>query len=116
MYEFNEVSAGAAVQITRAAPMFDHLVEAVLAERTPEGKPAVAGGALRERLDWFFPEFRELYFQLLREHLGADLTRVLSALSDDSVQLYFRSLQSMQPELRERLQRLGQRMASALGG
>lgn len=122
-----DVSARAAIQITRAAPLFDHLVDAVLehyTSRTPT-RPAAAGNvlakndpiplaALRERLDWFFPQFRDLYFELLREQLGRDLSLVLGALQDERVQRFLRALETMRPALLRSMQQLGREMANAL--
>ena len=67
---------------------------------------------LRERLDAFFPEFRQLYGGLLVKHIGPErLPEVLAALDDEAVQLYFRALQAMEPELVGGLQSLSKRMA-----
>lgn len=120
-----DVSARAAIQITRAAPLFDHLVDAVLEHRTSRvrTRPAAAGNAqsdaarldaLRERLDWFFPQFRDLYFELLREQLGPDLSIVLDALRDERVQRFLRALETMHPALLHALQQLGREMTHAL--
>jgi len=124
MSKTREVSARSAVQVTRAAPHFDRLVDAVLAEWDSSGSPGSGRRAVnarvenqrRERLDWFFPEFLDLYFGLLREYLGPDLMRVLTALGDDWVQLYFRRMQAMQPDFVFRMQQLGCRMAASLRG
>jgi len=121
-----DVSARAAIQITRAAPLFDRLVDAVLEHRTSRAttRPAAATplaqndpaqlDALRERLDWFFPQFRDLYFELLREQLGADLSPVLSAMKDERVQRFLRALDTMRPALLCSLQQLGREMTNAL--
>ncbi|HEU4576706.1 MAG TPA: hypothetical protein VFS67_00530 [Polyangiaceae bacterium] len=117
-----DVSARAAIQITRAAPLFDRLVDAVLDHRTSRvsTRPAAAGHdpaqlvALRERLDWFFPQFRDLYFELLREQLGSDLSSVLGALKEEQVQRFLRALESMRPALLCGMQRLGREMSNAL--
>jgi hypothetical protein len=116
------LTAEAAVQVTRAAPLFDrladHLVERLRErlERRAALDPSLEHAelsALRERLDGFFPEFCALYGGLLVKHLGAESPRVIAALRDDSAQLYFRALQAMQAELWGGLERLGDRMAHA---
>ena len=112
-----------AIQITRAAPLFDRLVGAVVEHRASLATQQRAGGSLgtgserdvlRERLDWFFPKFRDLYFKLLRQHVGSELPEVLAALSDETIQRYLRALESMQPALLHCLEQLGQEMVSAL--
>jgi hypothetical protein len=112
-----------AIQITRAAPLFDRLAGAVLEHRATLATQQRAGGSdcsgsephvLRERLDWFFPKFRDLYFNLLRQHVGSDLPEVLAALNDEPIQRYLRALESMQPALLHCLEQLGQEMVSAL--
>jgi hypothetical protein len=116
------LTAEAAVQVTRAASLFDrladHLVQQLLARleyRAEAGSASAPAelAALRERLDSFFPEFRQLYGGLLVKHLGAESARVIAALQGDCAQRYFRALQEMQPELVGGLERLGDRMALA---
>jgi hypothetical protein len=115
-------TAEAAVQVTRAAPLFDRLADTMVArvedrlpERHDESLRAQALRALRERLDAFYPEFRMLYGGLLVKHLGPEQApRVLAALEDDSVQHYFRAVHEMQPELWGGLERLADRMALAV--
>lgn len=111
-----EDMARAAVQLTRAAPLFDRLVDHVLAEPSlfaPRG--AAEDPALRECLDRFFPEFRRLYGRLLLEHLGpSDAPAVLSALKQESVQRYLRALRDMEPQLCAGLNELGEAMTHAL--
>ena len=107
---------GLAVRLTRAAPLFDRLVEHVLAGSDPPPALGVAEqrGA-REFLDRFFPEFRRMYGQLLVQHLGpSDAQRSLAALDQEPVQQYFRALQSMEAELCAGLNQLGEKMALAL--
>jgi len=116
-------TAEAAVQVTRAAPLFDRLADTLVARTGDriQNRQESAGvskhaelRALRERLDAFFPEFRLLYGSLLVKHLGTEQApRVLAALEDDSVQRYFRALQDMQAELFGGLERLADRMALA---
>lgn len=111
-----------AVQIIRVAPLFDRLVDAVLEQRTsPLPTDAMTGArdparqdALRERLDWFFPRFRDLYFELLRTQLGADLPCVLGALQDEHVQRFLRAVETMHPALLRCMDQLGREMAVAL--
>lgn len=115
--------ADAAVQITRAAPLFDRLADHLVAQlresyAQEDAEQALAQradlGALREKLDAFFPEFRRLYGGLLVKHLGPERApRVIAALNDESVQLYFRAVQSMEAELQRALERLGERMVFA---
>ncbi|MEO8178969.1 MAG: hypothetical protein ABI895_09070 [Deltaproteobacteria bacterium] len=117
------VSAEAAVQVTRAAPLFDRLADNLVArtgdrihnrQQADEVSKHAELRALRERLDAFFPEFRLLYGSLLVKHLGTEQApRVLAALEDDRVQRYFRALQDMQAELLGGLERLADRMALA---
>ena len=119
----SDMMARTAVQITRAAPLFDQLVNVLLPHRHDEiaGWSAAEGGkrdptaaelsALRERLDGYFPEFSRLYLTLLRQHLGPNLPVVLAALSNEFVQTYFRALASMEPELISALQKLADKMA-----
>jgi len=116
-------SAEAAVQVTRAAPLFDRLADTLVArtsdrirnrQQTDEVSKHAELRALRERLDAFFPEFRLLYGSLLVKHLGTEQApRVLAALEDDCVQRYFRALSDMQAELLGGLERLADRMALA---
>lgn len=116
-------AAEAAVQVTRAAPLFDRLadnlvsqVDANLPSQGP-GLPPERGSqlaSLREQLDGFFPEFRQLYGGLLLKHIGEERAPVvLAALSDETIQVYFRALKAMEPELIGGLQRLHERMAFA---
>jgi|SRR6185295_19792627 len=124
MTHLPEPCAQTAIQITRAAPLFDRLAHQVVEHRvslelsqrgTPGGSRAnVQVDALRERLDWFFPQFRDLYFNLLRQHIGPDLPAVLRALNDESVQRYLRALEAMRPALLHALLQLGQQMSISL--
>jgi hypothetical protein len=122
MSHIPDPSARTAIQITRAAPLFDRLAEAVVEHRSSlEASQRGQGSAappqlhvLRERLDWFFPQFRDLYLNLLRQHIGPDLPAVLRALNDESVQRYLRALQAMQPALSHALQQLGREMSTSL--
>lgn len=117
-------TAEAAVQVTRAAPIFDRLAATMVArvedrlqrrEQNDESLRVQALRALRERLDAFYPEFRMLYGGLLVKHLGTEQApQVLAALEDDSVQHYFRALHEMQSELWGGLERLADRMAMAV--
>ena len=118
-----DVCPHTAIQITRAAPLFDRLAGAVVEHRSSLSRHRIAAGSpcndsdhvlLRERLDWFFPKFRDLYFNLLRQHVGSDLPDVLAALSDETIQRYLRALESMQPALLRCLEQLGQEMVSAI--
>src|SRR5262245_63508903 len=90
-------AAAAAVRVTRAAALFDRLIATLLAQPLPsdasgsELAPA-AQMELRERLDAFFPEFRQLYGGLLVKHIGARcLPSVLAALDSEAVQIYFKA-------------------------
>jgi hypothetical protein len=124
MTHLPDTSARTAVQITRAAPLFDRLAEAVIehhASLEASQRGAALGSranarldALRERLDWFFPQFRDLYFTLLHQHIGPDLPAVLHALNDESVQRYLRALEAMRPSLLRALQQLGREMSTSL--
>ena len=90
----HQTTAAAAVRVTRAAALFDRLVATLLAHldpaaqdpAAPEGPGAQDSGGgdqaeLRERLDAFFPEFRQLYGSLLLKHIGPSwLPEVLEAL------------------------------------
>jgi hypothetical protein len=118
-----DVCSLTAIQIIRAAPLFDRLVDAVLEYRSsqlPTRRTAAVqnraelDAALRERLDWFFPRFRDLYFDLLRGQLGSDLSSVLEALQDERVQRFLRAVETMRPALLGRMQQLGREMAAAL--
>jgi hypothetical protein len=110
-----EMTSRAAVQITRAAPLFDHLVDMLLEDSVAHshGQPTDQArlSALREQLDAHFPEFRRMYFTLLRKHVGPSLPLVLAALNDELVQRYFRALKSMEPDLMAGLQKLSEQMA-----
>jgi hypothetical protein len=110
-----EMTSRTAVQITRAAPLFDHLVDMLLLDSAPHPKGGAddqAGlSAVREQLDGHFPEFRRMYFTLLRKHVGPSLPLVLAALNDELVQRYFRALKSMEPDLMAGLQKLAEKMA-----
>jgi hypothetical protein len=115
------LTAEAAVQVTRAAALFDRLAEnlieqlsARLLRREPDAEWRQAQlRQLRERLDAFFPEFRQLYGGLLIKHLGQESARVIAALQEESAQQYFRAVQAMQAELQGGLERLCDRMSLA---
>lgn len=110
MTDDHAAAAATAVRVTRAAALFDRLLATLLAHAA-EAAPAPEQAELRERLDAFFPEFRQLYGGLLVKHIGArSLPSVLAALDAEAVQVYFRALQAMEPELLEGLQLLTQRM------
>ena len=119
-HELN-LAAEAAVQVTRAAALFDRLADNLieqLRERLErrEIDPASRHAQLRqlrERLDGFFPEFRQLYGGLLVKHLGLESGRVLAALQGEPAQLYFRAVQAMQGELQGALECLCDRMSLA---
>jgi hypothetical protein len=110
-----EMTSRAAVQITRAAPLFDHLVDMLLEDSAAHAHGQATDqaplSALREQLDGHFPEFRRMYFTLLRKHVGPSLPLVLAALNDELVQRYFRALKSMEPDLMAGLQKLAEKMA-----
>lgn len=119
----NSHSAAEAVQVTRAAPLFDRLADNLVSQvdanltshgagAPPEKSSQLA--SLREQLDGFFPEFRQLYGGLLVKHIGEERAPVvLAALSDETIQVYFRALKAMEPELIGGLQSLHERMAFA---
>jgi len=117
MTDDQAAAAAAAVRVTRAAALFDRLIATLLAQLEPEApagqsSPPAGQAELRERLDAFFPEFRQLYGGLLVKHIGARcLPSVLAALDSEAVQIYFKALQAMEPELIGGLQSLTRRMA-----
>ena len=110
------------MRVTRAAALFDRLIATLLAQVEPGSAPSpdaprFTETELRERLDAFFPEFRQLYGGLLVKHIGTPcLPGVLAALESESVQIYFRALQAMEPELIGGLQNLTRRMAVVAAG
>lgn len=112
-----QAAAAAAVRVTRAAALFDRIIATLLGPASPgaapgDGVDSAERAELRERLDAFFPEFRQLYGGLLVKHIGAQsLPAVLGALDNELVQAYFRALQAMEPELIGGLQSLTKRMA-----
>lgn len=114
-------TAEAAVRVTRAAALFDRLADDLveqLRRRLERSERSAAQRTeqlrrLRERLDAFFPEFRQLYGGLLLEHLGHDGERVIAELQNDTAQRYFRAVQAMQGELQRGLERLSDRMSLA---
>ena len=78
MMALTETRAQKAVRVTRAARIFDAMVGALVwrvrkamsvPDRADEETEA-SFRALRERLDAYFPEFRNIYGQLLVEQLG----------------------------------------------
>jgi hypothetical protein len=110
-----------AVQVTRAARLFDGVASALLPQQPRPGATipgygceSVERSQLRERLDQFFPEYRQLYFDMLQRRLGSSLPAVLAALNNELIQSYFRALESMERELIHELQQLAQRMASSI--
>lgn len=113
----DQAAATLAVRVTRAAALFDRIIATLLVPVGQASTPARAveeaeRADLRERLDAFFPEFRQLYGGLLVKHIGAQaLPAVLAALDSEAVQAYFRALQAMEPELLGGLQSLTKRMA-----
>jgi hypothetical protein len=116
-------AACAAVQITRAAPLFDQLVDVLLSHAALAGYSSnTADGAARqarlratrERLDAYYSDFQTLYFDLLSKHLGEQLPAVLDALSNDLVQAYLKAQKSMEHELIGDLQRLAEKMAAVV--
>jgi hypothetical protein len=114
-------TAEAAVQVTRAAALFDRLAENLIEQlstrlqRREQDADSLQAQLrqLRERLDAFFPEFRQLYGGLLVKHLGLESARVIAALQEESAQQYFRAVQAMQAELQGGLERLCDRMSLA---
>jgi hypothetical protein len=116
-------AARAAVQITRAAPLFDQLVDvllshAALAACASNPKDGAAHQArlraTRDRLDAHYSEFQGLYFQLLRKYIGERLPAVLDALNNDLVQVYIKAQKSMEHELISELERLAEKMLSVV--
>lgn len=115
-----EGAARAAVQITRAAPLFDQLVDMLLTQAalaSDAGHPLHDAArqahlrAAREQLDAHYPEFQRLYYELLHKHLDRQLPAVLAALNSELVQTYFKAQKAMEAELIDELQRLAEKMA-----
>lgn len=108
MMALTETRAQKAVRVTRAARIFDAMVSALLwrvrkamsvPDRADEETEA-SFRALRERLDAHFPEFRDIYGQLLVDQLGeAHADGVLAHLEAPPLQAYFRASAAIEAEL-----------------
>jgi hypothetical protein len=117
-----ESAARTAVRITRAAPLFDQLVDMLLshvalAAHSTSSTDAARRAELlgtRARLDAHYPEFQRIFFELLHKHLGQRLPEVLAALDHELVQAYLVAQTSMEEELISELEGLAERMASDL--
>jgi len=103
-----ETRAQKAVRVTRGARIFDALVAALLwrvrkAMSVPDQadeETEASFRALRERLDAHFPEFRDIYGNLLVERLGAaHADGVLAHLETPPLQAYFRASAAIESEL-----------------
>lgn len=117
-----ESDAATAVNLTRAATIFDGIANAWIAQvRRAMGVPERAAQdierellRLRARLDRLYPEYQQVFGGLLLEHIGREHVRsVLAALRAEPVQEYFRATPRMDAELQEILIDLAQRMSLA---
>lgn len=116
-----ESQASVAVQLTRAATVFDGIANGLIATLrsaiggTPErARPDIEGELLRirARLDGLYPEFQQLFGGLLLEHVGRQhAPSVLAALRSEPAQEYFRVAPRIDAELQALLLDLGQRMS-----
>jgi hypothetical protein len=116
-------TAATLVQLTRAASIFDRVADGLVARvRGAMAVPEQADAdieqeftALRAKLDAFFPEFRELFAGLLVRHVGEEeLPLVLSGLSSEVAQRYFRATGKIEADMQLQLVELSQRMGVAL--
>lgn len=114
--------AAAAVNLTRAAILFDGLANGLIDQ--VRRAMSVPGGAahdierellrLRARLDGLYPEYQQLFGGLLLEHIGREhVPSVLAALQAEPVQAYFRAAPRMNAELQALLIELARRMSRA---
>jgi len=111
-----------AVQLTRAATIFDRiangLVERVrqalgVPDRLDEDIEQELVG-LRAELDEFFPEYQQLFGGLLLEHIGREhAPSVLAALSGEAIQRYFRAAPEIDAELQALFAELVRQMSLA---
>ena len=117
--------AALAVQLTRAAAIFDAIANGLIAQvRRAAGLPERADPDteqelihLRARLDELYPEYQQLFGGLLLDHIGREhAPSVLAALRAEPIQEYFRAMPRMEDELRLLLIDLAQRMSRAARG
>lgn len=116
-----ESHASLAVQLTRAATVFDGIANGLIATLrsamggAPErARPDIERELLRikARLDGLYPEFQQLFGGLLLEHVGRQhAPSVLAALHTEPAQEFFRAAPRIDAELQELLLELGQRMS-----
>jgi hypothetical protein len=111
---------GRIVLVTRAATIFDAVVNALLGRvRQAMSVPEVASEAteaqfreLREKLDAFFPEFRNMYGSLLSQSLGErHVDAVLAGLEAPALQAFFGVSVQIDAELRSASNDLMREMA-----
>jgi hypothetical protein len=117
-----ENHAALAVQLTRAATIFDGIANGLTAQVrhamgvTKRADPDLEQELLRlrARLDELYPEYRQLFGGLLLDHIGREhVPSVLAALGAEPVQEYFRAVPRMDAELQSLLIDLAQRMSRA---
>jgi hypothetical protein len=115
-----ESHAALAVQLTRAATVFDGIANGLINTlRHALGVPEKARAdierellRLRARLDGLYPEYQELFGGLLLEHIGPrHAASVLAALCSEPIQEYFRAAPRVDAELQALLVELGERMS-----
>ena len=118
-----ENHAAQAVQLTRAATIFDGIANGLIAQvRRAAGVPERAApaieqelGRLRAQLDELYPEYQQLFGGLLLDHIGREhAPSVLAALRAEPIQEYFRAVPRMDAELQSLLVELAQRMSRAV--
>jgi hypothetical protein len=116
--------AALAVQLTRAATIFDGIANGLIAQvRRAAGVPELADpeteqelARLRAQLDELYPEYQQLFGGLLLDHIGREhAPSVLAALHAEPIQEYFRAVPRMHAELQSLLVELAQRMSRAAG-
>ena len=113
-----------AVRLTHATKLFDATAEHLLWRlRVAMYIPSVADEStereflrLREKLDDYFPEFRELFGGLLVERLGAHAADVLRGLAGEELQLYFQASDRIRRDVEAGLNELSRAMQAAVVG
>jgi hypothetical protein len=110
------------LRITRSASIFDEVANLLvrrirLALQVPSRADADTEAqfqSVREKLDGFFPRFREMYARLLATHLEGDLSAVVDSLRGEAVQRYFAASPDIDRALSMSLQQLAMEMVQSV--
>jgi hypothetical protein len=117
-----ETPQARAVRLGCAAPRFENMADdLVRSVRRAMGVPDRAEpdveqefAALRTTLDDFYPEFTELFAELLHGYLGGAASVVVTSLESEPVQAYLQVADAIDAEVNATLRSLVARIAKAL--